>query len=282
MKLRTYIECLLIELAAIALGLTVIFATFADAGELNQNLDKMKAQVSVEIEKLRADREAALKPARQNLLKSLESESKQWQAAGKLDLVLAYDARKAELESALNPASSPLAGMKAEYLSEHPIAGSKSEDAYKAAQKQIYAGFTGRLAKLDAIVKSLDGYQKQLVQAGKKDDALTVSDFQVALNDEVQEVKLDFSTELIAYDRWYKRDGVDDFVRFKRGGSCNQTFGPNCKGESDYTYKISGNVITMTRGPSRPQPLVLKVVNVREFEEWKLVSDSELARVRGR
>lgn len=262
------------------IALLTLFSFAAFASELDTNLSKLKASVESEVTKLRTEREAALKPLRATLLKNLESEVKQWQAAGKLDLILAYDARKAELDAFFEALKNPL--FEVVYMNEIPIAGSKAEDQYRASQKAVYAGFNPRLAKLKAQVDSLSAVQKSLVQQGKKDDALRVSDFQVELNDIVEECRIDFSAELIVYDRWYRRGDTNDFVRFRRGTACNQTYGPDAKGESDYTYKIAGNVITITRGPSRPQPLVLKVVNIRSFEDgWKLVSESEIRKVRG-
>lgn len=230
----------------------------------------IRTDVETEIEKIRIDREKALKPLRETLLRNLTAESKQWQAAGKLELVLAFDARKAELEPII---SSPL-DAKPVFLEEHPIHGSKAEDQYRLAQSAVYRTFLGRFAKLDAAVKALEQIQKQLTIQGKKDEALKAAEDGNDVRDAVDNLRVEFSTDPIVYERWYRRLNGYDFMIFSRNGNCKQTYGPGITGEAGRTFKIKDGVITMTRWQ---QPsLEFKIINAKSFEEgWKLSTLSE-------
>lgn len=230
----------------------------------------IRTDVEAEIEKIRIDREKALKPLRETLLRNLTAESKQWQAAGKLELVLAFDARKAELEPIV---SSPL-DAKPVFLEEHLIHGSKAEDQYRLGQAAVYRTFQGRFAKLDAAVKAMDQIQKQLTIQGKKDEALKAADDANDVRDAVDNLRVDFSTDPIVYERWYRRLDGYDFMIFSRNGNCKQTYGPGITGEAGRTFKIKDGIITMTRWQ---QPsLEFKIINAKSFEEgWKLSTLTE-------
>lgn len=239
----------------------------ASAGTLTE----MKTTVDKEIELIRIDREKALKPARTVFLKNLEAETKQWQAAGKLDLVVAAEGRKSELEASI---AQPFESGKTVFAEENPIHTSKAEEQYTLAKGAIYKTFSPRLAKLDAMVKTVELMQKQLTQTGKTFEALEAADMVVALQDKIFDLRADFNTDIIVYEQWYRRLNGYDFMIFSRNGNCKQTYGPGISGEAGRTFTIKDGVITMTR--FKQPSLTFKIQNNKTFEEgWKLTTLSE-------